>query len=383
MIPYGTQWIDKEDIEAVLRVLRSDRITQGPRIEEFEHAVADYAGACHAVAFSSGTAALHAACAAAGVGAGDEVITSPLSFIASANCALYTGATPVFADIEPVSLTLDWQEAAKKVTPHTKAIIPVDFGGQPCALDEITALARQRGLIVIEDAAHALGAEYKGRRIGGLADMTVLSFHPVKHITTGEGGMVLTNDVALHEKLARFRTHGIVREPAKLTNPDEGAWYYEMQELGYNYRITDIQCALGLAQLKKIDLFVKRRREIADQYTQAFASLPGLRLPQEPAGTRSSYHLYVLQLPIERLKGGRRAFFDALVERKLGVNVHYIPIHLQPYYQNRFGYRRGNFAVAERYYDRAITIPLYPKMTDEDVRYVIASVSDVFRQHGA
>ena len=380
MIPYGFQWIDKEEIDAVVGVLRSDRITQGPRIEEFERAVADYTGARHAVAFSSGTAALHAACAAAGVGAGDEVITSPLSFVASANCALYMGATPVFADIEPASLTLDWREAAKKVTPRTKAVIPVDFGGQPCALDEITLLARRHGLIVIEDAAHALGAEYKGRRVGGQADMTVLSFHPVKHITTGEGGMVLTNDAALCEKLARFRTHGIVREPSKLTRSDEGAWYYEMQELGYNYRITDIQCALGLAQLKKLDLFVKRRREIAGQYALAFSSLPGLRLPQEPAGIRSSYHLYVLQLPIERLKGGRRAFFDALVERKLGVNVHYIPIHLQPYYQRRFGCRRGDFPLAEGYYDRAITIPLYPKMTDEDVRYVIASVSDVFRQ---
>ncbi|MBI5570619.1 MAG: UDP-4-amino-4,6-dideoxy-N-acetyl-beta-L-altrosamine transaminase [Desulfomonile tiedjei] len=380
MIPYGFQWIDKEEIDAVVGVLRSDRITQGPCIEEFERAVAEYTQALHAVAFSSGTAALHAACAAAGVGTGDEAITSPLSFIASANCAVYMGARPVFADIEPASLTLDWRKAAKKVTPRTKAVIPVDFGGQPCALDEITALARQHGLVVIEDAAHALGAEYKGRLVGSRADMTILSFHPVKHITTGEGGMVLTNDAALHEKLARFRTHGIAREPSKLTRPDEGAWYYEMQELGYNYRITDIQCALGLAQLKKLDLFVKRRREIAGQYALAFSSLPGLRLPQESAGTRSSYHLYVLQLPIDRLKGGRRAFFDALVEWKLGVNVHYIPIHLQPYYQRRFGYRRGDFPLAEGYYDRAITIPLYPKMTDEDVRYVIASVSDVFRQ---
>ena len=380
MIPYGFQWIDKEEIDAVVGVLRSDRITQGPRIEEFERAVADYAGARFGVAFSSGTAALHAACAAAGVSAGDEVITSPLSFVASANCALYIGATPVFADIEPTSLTLDWREAAKKVTLRTKAVIPVDFGGQPCALDEIALLAKQHGLVVIEDAAHALGAEYKGRRVGGQADMTILSFHPVKHITTGEGGMVLTNNAALREKLARFRTHGIVRDPAKMTRSDEGAWYYEMQDLGYNYRITDIQCALGMAQLTKLDRFVARRRKIADQYAQAFAALPGLQLTQEPAGTRSSYHLYVLQLPIERLKGGRRAFFDALLERKLGVNVHYIPIHLQPYYQRRFGCRRGDFPLAEGYYDRAITIPLYPKMTDEDVRYVIASVSDVFRQ---
>jgi perosamine synthetase len=380
VIPYSTQWIDKEDIEAVIQVLRSDRITQGPRIEEFERAVAEYAGARFAVAFSSGTGALHAACAAAGVGPGDEIITSPLSFVASANCVVYLGATPVFADIDPDSLTLDWREAAKKATSRTKAILPVDFAGQPCDFDAIKALADQHGLTVIEDAAHALGAEYKGRKVGSSADMTILSFHPVKHITTGEGGMVLTNDPCLHEKLSLFRNHGIVRDRKKLANQDEGDWYYEMQDLGYNYRVTDIQCALGLSQLKRIDLFLKRRREIAGQYSEAFALIPGLVLPKESAGTQSSYHLYVLQLPVERLKGGRRAVFDALVGRKIGVNVHYIPIHLQPYYRRGWGYRHGNFPMAERYYDRAVTIPLYPKMTDEDVRYVIASVSDVFRQ---
>lgn len=381
MIPYSSQWIEKEDIEAVVSVLRSDRITQGPRIEEFEQAVAEYAGARFAVAFSSGTAALHAACAAAGVGPGDEIITSPLTFVASANCAVYLGATPVFADIDPESLTLDWREAARKVTNRTKALLPIDFAGRPCDLDEIKALAAKKGLVVIEDAAHALGAAYKGRRIGGLADMTILSFHPVKHITTGEGGMVLVNDESLHEKLKRFRNHGIVRESSELTRQDQGDWYYEVQELGYNYRITDLQCALGLAQLKRIERFVQRRRDIAGHYARAFASVPGLILPQETPDRRSSYHLYVLQLPVEHLRGGRRGIFDALVKRKLGVNVHYIPVHLHPYYQRRWGYRHGDFPIVEHYYERAITIPLYPKMTDEDVQYVIASVGDTIKEH--
>lgn len=381
MIPYGAQWIDKEDIDAVVRVLRSDRITQGPCIEEFERAVAQYAGARFAVAFSSGTAALHAACAAAGVGPGDEIITSPLSFVASANCALYLGAKPVFSDIDPESLTLDWREAEKKITTKTKVLLPVDFAGQPCALDEFKALATRHDLTLIEDAAHALGAEYKGRRVGSFADMTVLSFHPVKHITTGEGGMVLSNDPDFHDRLTRFRNHGIERNSGQLIKSDEGGWYYEMQNLGYNYRITDIQCALGLAQLKRVEFFVKRRREIASRYAEAFASVPGLTLQQESTGTLSSRHIYVLQLPIDRLRGGRRAVYDALAGLKLGVNVHYIPIHLQPYYQSRFGYRRGDFLVAERYYDRAITIPLYPKMTDEDARYVITCVRDVLNEY--
>jgi dTDP-4-amino-4,6-dideoxygalactose transaminase len=233
---------------------------------------------------------------------------------------------------------------------------------------------------VIEDAAHSLGAEYKGRRVGSLADMTILSFHPVKHITTGEGGMVLTDNIQFKDKLVMFRSHGITREPAKLINEKEGDWYYEMQELGYNYRITDIQCALGLSQLRRIDSFVRRRREIATRYAEALGSIPGLSLPQEPKDVRSSYHLYVLQLPIERLRGGRRAVFDALYSRKIGVNVHYIPVHLQPFYRERYGYRPGDFPSAESYYRRAISIPIYPRMTDEDVKYVTSSVIDVLQE---
>ena len=380
MIPYSTQWIDEEDIEAVVGVLRSDRITQGPLIEQFERAVATYAGVKFAVAFSSGTAALHAACVTAGVSQGDELITSPITFVASANCAVYVGATPVFADIDNQTLTLDWQSAAARITSKTKVLIPVDFAGRPSHLDEINALAKKHGLIVIEDAAHSLGAEYRGRRVGGLADMTILSFHPVKHITTGEGGMVLTNSTQFKDKLVMFRSHGITRESTKLMNEKEGDWYYEMQELGYNYRITDIQCALGLSQLRRIDSFVRRRREIATRYAEAFESIPGLTLPQEPADVRSSYHLYVLQLPIERLRGGRRTVFDALFARKIGVNVHYIPVHLQPFYQQRYGYRPGDFPSAESYYRRAISIPIYPRMTDEDVKYVTSSVIDVLQE---
>ncbi len=383
MIPYSTQWIDEEDIDAVIRVLRSERITQGPIVEEFEQAVATYTGGRYAVAFSSGTAALHAACFAAAVGPGDEVITSPITFVASANCAAYMGAKPVFADIDAQTLTLDWRAAAEKITANTKVLIPVDFSGRPSHVDEINELAKRHRLVVIEDAAHALGAEYKGRRVGGLADMTVFSFHPVKHITTGEGGMVLTNGEQFRDRLRLFRSHGITREPARLTKSSDGDWYYEMQELGYNYRITDIQCALGLAQLRRLDAFVSRRREIAAMYATAFADIPGLDIPQEPPEVRSSYHLYVLQFPVEKLKGGRRSVFDELVKKNLGVNVHYIPVHLQPYYQQRYGYRVGDFPAAEQYYKRAISIPIYPRMTDADVKYVISSVTNTMRALGS
>jgi len=381
VIPYSTQWIDEDDINAVISVLKSDRLTQGPYVEEFEQGVANYVGVKFAVAFSSGTAALHAACAASGLKSGDEIITSPLTYVASANCALAVGAIPIFADIDPESLTLDWREVSPKITARTRVILPVDFAGHPCDMEEIKALAVQRRLIVIEDAAHALGASYKGSLVGNLADMTILSFHPVKHITTGEGGMVLTNDSGFCEKLRMFRNQGITRDRSKFMNKDEGDWYYEMQELGCNYRITDIQCALGISQVKKIDFFIKRRREIAVKYDEAFSTLPGITILKEKKDSRASYHLYILQLPIENLRGGRRAVFDALVARNLGVNVHYIPVHFHPYYHRRFGLKRGSFPVTEGYYERAISLPLYPKMTDKEVQYVMTSVRDVLEQH--
>jgi UDP-4-amino-4,6-dideoxy-N-acetyl-beta-L-altrosamine transaminase len=377
MIPYGRQCVSEEDIEAVVSVLRSDWLTQGPMVERFERAVADYCGARYAVALSSGTAALHAAMFAADIGAGDEVIVSPLSFVATANCVVYQGGKPLFADVREDSLTIDPIEIAKHISRKTKAIIAVDFAGHPCDLDEIHALAKAHGLLVIEDAAHALGAAYKGRPVGGLSDMTIFSFHPVKHITTGEGGMVLTDDARLQERLQLFRTHGITRDADRFVGANEGPWYYEMQELGYNYRVTDFQCALGLSQLSKLDRFVERRREIASIYTRVFQDLPGIRLPIERPDTRSSYHLYPIQILPAVIGKSRRQVFSELREAGVGVNVHYIPIHLQPYYRRRFGTHVGLCPVAEHYYEQAISLPIYPKMDPHGVAHVIEAVRSV------
>lgn len=376
-IPYGRQWIFEDDIEAVVSVLRSDWLTQGPAVERFEGAIAEHCGARYAVAFSSGTAALHAAAFAAGVGPGDEVITTPLSFVATANCVVYQGGKPIFADVGEDTLTIDPCEIGRYISPKTKAIIAVDFAGHPCDLDEILELAHSRGLLVVEDAAHALGASYKGRRVGSIADMTVFSFHPVKHITTGEGGMVMTNHTGLLERLKLFRTHGITRQAEQFIQEDEGPWYYEMQELGYNYRITDFQCALGLSQLSKLDRFVERRREIASMYTRAFQDLPGIRLPIERPDSRSSYHLYPIQILPAVIGKSRKQVFSELREAGVGVNVHYIPIHLQPFYRQRFGTRAGLCPITEQYYERAISLPLYPKMTEEDVHRVVTAIHTV------
>lgn len=369
-IPYATQWIDDDDIKAVAEALRKEYLTQGPSVAELEKAVAAYCGAKYAVAVNSGTSALHAACFAAGIGQQDEVITSPITFVASSNCVLYCGGTPVFADIEDETVNIDPFEAEKKITPGTKAIIPVHFAGQPVDLETISAAAKKNGLIVIEDACHALGASYKGSRTGSCkySDMTVLSFHAVKHVTTGEGGMVLTNDKKLYEKLIMFRSHGITKDGSLMENKSEGPWFYEMQHLGYNYRITDFQCALGLSQIKKLDGFVKRRRQIAAMYDEAFKGLGPIRTIMQKEGAASAYHLYII-----RVKDGRKRIFDELREQGIGVNVHYIPVHLQPYYQ-KLGYKKGSCPKAEKYYSETITLPLYPKMTDEQVRSVISAV---------
>ena len=373
-IPYGHQWICEEDIDAVSSVLRSDWLTQGPMIKKFEDALCKKTGAKYAVAVSSGTAALHIACLAAGIKPGDEVITSPITFVASANCVLYCGAKVLFADIEADTVNIDPEKIAKKITKNTKAIIPVHFAGQPCRMEDIRAIARDKGLTVIEDAAHALGAEYKsgGRwvRVGRCADsdMAVLSFHPVKHITTGEGGAVLTNKADLYEKLCMLRTHGITRAKEKLSDAEEGGWHYEMQYLGYNYRMTDFQCALGINQLGRIDLFNERRRQIVEKYNRAFGSLKGLRSIVEREDVRSSWHIYVLMVD-----GNRKDIYDKLKNSGVGVNVHYRPVYLQPYYR-KLGFRPGDCPNAEAYYSKAITIPLYPKMTDDDVQYVISQV---------
>ena len=371
-IPYGHHWIDKDDIKAVTDVLKGDWLTQGAQVDEFEEAVAEYCHASYAVAFSSGTAALHAAAYAAGIAKGDEAITTPLTFAADGNCVLYNGGTIKFADIQKDTYNIDPQEIKKHITSKTKALIPVDFTGQPCDLDEINQIAREHNLVVIEDACHGIGSEYKGKKLGGLSDMTVFSFHPVKTITTGEGGMVLTNNEQYSEQLRLFRTHGITKDPKKM-HANEGGWYYEMQELGYNYRITDFQCALGKSQLKKLDAFIERRRHIVQQYNEEFRDISEIITPFEKPDVVSAYHLYVIQLRTLN----RKKVYDELRARNIGVQVHYIPVHLHPYYQEHFGFKAGDFPNAEEYYRRALTLPLFPKMTDTDVDDVIHTVTKV------
>lgn len=369
-IPYGRQTIDEEDVQAVVDVLRSDYLTTGPMVSEFEKQVADYVGAKYAVAVNSGTAALHIACLAAGIKAGDEVITSPITFAASANCVLYCGGTPVFADIDSETYNIDPTEIEKKITENTKAIIPVHYTGQPCDMDAITAIAKKHNLIVIEDAAHALGAEYKGQKIGSMSDMTCFSFHPVKPITTGEGGMVVTDDEQLYKRLMLFRSHGITRDDSMMTE-NQGDWYYQQLELGYNYRITDISCALGASQMKKLDAFLEKRREIAAYYDKAFAYVKGVQIPKQMSECQSGWHLYMLQI----LENDRKTVFDKLRLAGVGVNVHYIPVYKHPYYL-RNGYSEVYCANAETFYSRAISLPIFPSLTQEQQDYVIKQVID-------
>ena len=375
-LPYGHQWVDDDDIASVVEVLKSDWITQGPKVDEFERKVAEYCSAKYAVAVSSGTAALHAACSVAGISKGDEAITSSITFAATANAVAYCGGKPVFTDIREDTLNIDAKEIKRRLSPKTKVILPVDLAGHPADLDEIKAIAEERKLIIIEDACHALGAEYKGRRIGNLSDMTILSFHPVKHITTGEGGMVLTNNAEFYERLRIFRHHGIIKG-----NSGKGSWYYEILEPWHNFRITDFQCALGVSQLKKLDRFVQRRREIASRYNKAFAGMEEIITPVESRDVKAVYHIYFIQLRTELLKVGRKEIFEALRAEKIGVNVHYMPLHLHPFYQREFGYKKGDYPKAERYYERAITLPVFPKMSDEDVVDVIEAVSKVIHYY--
>jgi len=379
-LPYGRQDIDKDDIKAVVEVLKSDWITQGPKIEEFEKKIAEYARTKYAVAFSSGTAALHAATCTSGMSEKYEGVTTPITFAADGNCILFTGGKVKFADIKKDTYNISLEEIKKNINPKTKILIPVDYTGQPCDIDEINEIAEENNILVIEDASHAIGSEYKGKKIGGLSDMTIFSFHPVKHITTGEGGMVLTNNEEYCEKLKLFRTHGITKNPRKMIK-NEGNWYYEMQMLGYNYRITDFQCALGISQLKKLDMFIKRRREIVKKYNKAFNELDEIITPFEKKDVKSAYHLYMIQLKLEKLKADRKQIFDALRAENIGVHVHYIPVHLQPFYMERFGFKKGDFPVAEKYYKRAITLPLFPKMNDDDVKDVIKAIDKVVKYY--
>ncbi|MCG8515037.1 MAG: UDP-4-amino-4,6-dideoxy-N-acetyl-beta-L-altrosamine transaminase [Halanaerobiales bacterium] len=378
-LPYAQQDIDEQDIKAVVDVLKSDWLTTGPKIEQFEREMADYCQARYAVAVATGTAALHTACYAAGIKPGDEVITSPMTFAASANCILYQGGKPVFADIDPTTYNIDPEQIERKITARTKAIIPVDYTGQPAELDRIKEIAQRHQLLVIEDAAHSLGAEFKGQKVGSMAELTTLSFHPAKHITCGEGGMVLTDNNQLYNKMKQFRTHGIIKGSAS-ENCNQEPWLYHQQVLGYNYRMTDLQAALGLSQLKKIDSFISRRREIAARYNDTFSELDLVEIPAQLSGSNSSWHLYIIKLKLEKLKAGRKEIFNTLRQENLGVNVHFIPVYYHPYYQ-KLGYKKGLCPVAEDLYERLITLPLFPKMIEHDVDYVVDIVTAVLREN--
>lgn len=371
MIPYGRQTIEEDDIQAVVDVLRSDYLTTGPKIAEFEKMMADYVGAKYAVAIANDTAALHAACYVAGIGAGDEVITTPITFAASSNCVLYCGGTPVFADIDPDIYNIDPEDIRRKITDRTKAIIAVHLAGQPCDMDAIHAIAKEHHLIVIEDAAHALGSEYKGKMIGSMSDMTTFSFHPVKPITTGEGGMIVTNDETFYKKLVLFRSHGITRDESQMTC-NEGPWFYQQIDLGYNYRMTDIQCALGCSQMKKLDSFIARRRELVERYNKAFADCKNIVTPYQLPDTKSGWHLYIIQVKNK----DRKAVFEALRAEGIGVNVHYIPVYHHPYYREH-GYADVNCPVAEEVYSHIISLPLFPRLTDEQQDEVIEKVRKI------
>ena len=371
MIPYGKQTIDQDDIQAVVDVLKSDFLTTGPKIAEFEQTVADYVGAKYAVAISNGTSALHAACFAAGIGPGDEVITTPLTFAASANCVLYCGGTPVFADVDPKTYNIDPEDIRRKITDRTKAIIAVHLAGQPCDMDAIHSIAHEYGLIVIEDGAQALGSVYKGKKVGSLSDMTTFSFHPVKPITTGEGGMIVTDNEEFYKKMALFRSHGITRDDSMMTRND-GPWFYQQFDLGYNYRITDIQCALGCSQMKKLDRFLARRKEIVARYNEAFADCDNIITPYQLSDTESGWHLYIVQVK----NCDRRQVFEAMREKGIGVNVHYIPVYMHPYYQEH-GYENVHCANAEEIYSHIISLPLYPGLTSEQQDYVIDTLKSL------
>lgn len=378
-IPYSRQTIEDDDIKAVCEVLRSDMLTTGPLVEKFEQAVANFVGADFGVALCNGTAALHATMATIGIKPGDEVIVPAMTFAATANCVVFMGGKPVITDVTPGALLLDPEQVEAKITPQTKAIIAVDYAGQPCDYDALKNIAKRHGLFLIDDACHALGAEYKKKRIGALVDLSVFSFHPVKQITTGEGGMVTTNNPEFAEKIRRFRNHGITTDHHQRT--EGGTWYYEMTDLGYNYRITDFQCALGISQLKKLPAWHARRLEIAAQYDKAFADLAGITPLSVSPDITHAYHLYVVRIDLERTGVSRRAAFQAFRNAGIGVNVHYLPVHLHPFYRNNFGYNKGDCPVAEQAYEQIISLPIYPTMTDENTEKVIKTVLKIFKKN--
>ena len=379
LLPYGRQTIDDDDVAAVTETLRSDWLTTGPKVVEFERALAAAAGTSDAVAVSTGTAALHAAMYALGVAAGDEVIVTALTFAASANCAAYLGATPVFVDVDPDTLLIDPRQVETHITPRTKVVVAVDYAGQPCDYEALEAITRNRGVALVDDACHAIGGGYRGRPVGSLALVSALSFHPVKHVATGEGGAVTTSDPELARRLRLFRNHGITsdfRERAA-----QGAFAYEMVDLGYNYRLSDIQCALGITQLAKLRASVARRQAIARQYDEAFSQLPLVKPLAVRSEVSHAYHLYVVRLEIEALTADRAAIFRALRAEGIGANVHYLPVHLHPYYRNKLGTGRGMCPVAEAAYERILSLPMFPAMTDGDVADVVEAVLKVISAH--
>lgn len=378
---YGRQWIEEDDIRAVTDVLRGDLITCGPKVDELERTLCAFTGAKYAVVVNSGTSALHCACIAAGVDSGDEVITTPITFAASANCAIYCGAKPVFADINPETYCIDPDRIKEKVTEHTKAVVAVDFTGQAVQIDEIKAICKEHNLIFIEDAAHSIATKYKGQQIGSLADMTCFSFHPVKTITGGEGGAVLTNNEKLYKKLLLARTHGITHDEDMMEEaPHEGPWYYEQISLGYNYRLTDFQAALITSQLSKIDKFANRRKEIVKKYNEAFSDIPEMFVQKEIPESDTCRHLYIIQLKLDKLKCTRREFFDAMSAENVQCQIHYVPVYWFPYYQH-LGYEKGLCPKAEEVYASILSIPLYPKMSDQDVEDVIHAVKKVIADY--
>lgn len=383
VIPYGRQDISETDIQAVVDVLRSDFLTQGPAVPAFEQAVSDYCGVQHAIAVNSATSALHLACLALKVGKSDIVWTSPITFVASANCALYCGASVDFVDIDPRTYNLSVEqlqiklEQARQQNRLPKVVIPVHLCGQPCEMERIHQLSQEFGFKIIEDASHAIGGKYQSEPIGSCrySDITVFSFHPVKIITTAEGGIAVTNHVELAEKMALLRSHGITRDPAQMTHESDGAWYYQQVDLGFNYRMTDMQAALGLSQMQRLDAFVQRRHELAQRYNELLAHLP-LTLPWQHPDSYSGLHLYVIRLQLDAIQLAHREVFDALRQQGIGVNLHYIPVHTQPHYQ-AMGFELGDFPESERYYQEAISLPMFPNLTIEQIDLVVSKLERI------
>jgi perosamine synthetase len=369
LLPYGKQWIDDDDIAAVVDVLRSDWLTTGPKVDEFERALAAFTGAAHAVAVSNGTAALHAAMAALNIGPGDEVIVPAITFVASSNCVVYQGGTPVFADVDPTTLLIDPADAERKVTSRTRAIVAVDYAGQPCDYDALRAIADKHKIALVADACHALGGAYRGRPVGSIADLSTFSLHPVKPITCGEGGAITTNDPELARKMRVFRSHGITTDFRQ--REKQGSWAYEMVSLGYNFRLPDIQCALAASQLRKLPAWVTRRQEIARRYDVAFVGHPRFQPLATRADVSHAYHIYVIRLNDDV---DRAATFQAFRKANIGVNVHYAPVHLHPFYRNHLGTGPGLCLVAEKSAEQILTLPIFPRMTDADVDDVINAV---------